>query len=197
MAVVDHLLNSGVQPSNLHLAGDSAGANLILQLISHTLHPVSSISPSPLAGKGPIGSACLISPWTALVGDTGSYEAHQDLDVVQLGTFRYWGRSYLKEIPESLRLYVQANTAPPHWFIGVERHVDRFLVTAGSDEMLRDDILELNDILTRVHPNVRLGVQAGGLHDDPIFDIAAGIKQLNPTTNLIIDWLVEGVVLNN
>lgn len=72
MAAVDHVLASGVQPSNLHLL---AGANLILQPISHTLHPLVSIPTSPLTGKGAIGSASLISPWTTLSGNTGSYEA--------------------------------------------------------------------------------------------------------------------------
>jgi hypothetical protein len=192
ITAVDHVLTSGVQPSNLHLIGDSAGANLILQLLSHTLHPLDSIAPSPLSGKTALGSACLVSPWTALTGDTGSYEANQDLDVVKLGTFRYWGRSYMEPIPESQRVYVQAGTVPSNWFKGVDRLVDRFLVTAGGSEMLRDDVVEFSEMLMKVHPDVQLDVEEGALHDEPIFDLGAGIKRLNPTTNLIIDWLVEG-----
>ncbi|ESK93228.1 alpha beta hydrolase fold protein [Moniliophthora roreri MCA 2997] len=40
-------LNRDIQPKIIHLVGDLAGGNLILQLFSHILHPLSTVPAIP------------------------------------------------------------------------------------------------------------------------------------------------------
>ncbi len=61
MLATEHILASGVDPSNLHLVGDSAGANLLTGLLSHILHPLDTVRPI-IAPKGSIKSVYLMSP---------------------------------------------------------------------------------------------------------------------------------------
>jgi len=189
ISAVQHILSSGLHPSNLHLAGDSAGANLILQFLSHALHPLPDITPAP---SGPFRGACFISPWVAIASDSESFKTNRDLDIISPGSLNHWAKTYLFPVPESQQVYAQASTVPKHWFAGVDKLVDRFLITVGEHEALKDNILELSETLKGVHSEVKVDLQPGGVHADPIFDIAAKSKKLSPVTEMIIDWLAEG-----
>ncbi|KAH8977129.1 Alpha/Beta hydrolase protein [Lactarius akahatsu] len=69
-AALTHLLQKGIPPSNIVIGGDSAGANLTLQLASHLLHPLVSI-PAPPSLSQPFAGALLISPWAGGLGLMG------------------------------------------------------------------------------------------------------------------------------
>ena len=60
---VNHLLQQGVKPSQLILAGDSAGVHLIIGLLAHITKPCPK-APAPLdLGGEQIRAAVLLSPW--------------------------------------------------------------------------------------------------------------------------------------
>ncbi|KAH7909761.1 alpha beta-hydrolase [Hygrophoropsis aurantiaca] len=199
ITATSHILSSGVQPSDLYFAGDSAGANLVLQLICHTLHPLShssSIPPSPLSldGAHAIGGMILISPWISLTCDGGSFKENTDLDIIPAWRLASWGAAYLAPIPPLQHPYVQvlAVASPESWFSGINNFVRRIFITAGEKEGLRDDVIQLSKTLSKVHTDVRIEVQPGGIHADPIFDFAAKSNKLSYVTSMIIDWLAEG-----
>ncbi|KAH7917458.1 alpha beta-hydrolase [Leucogyrophana mollusca] len=199
MAAVSHVFASGVHPSNLYLAGDSAGANLILQLVSHSLHPLTispSVSTSPLSldDSHPIGGIILVSPWISLTCDGGSFKANSDLDIIPAWRLASWGTAYLAPISPSQHPYVQVLTpaSPETWLSGIQNLVQRVFITAGGNEGLRDDVVHLSETLKKVHKDVRIEVQPGAVHADPIFDVAAKSKGLSYVTGMITDWLAEG-----
>lgn len=190
---IHHVLESGCKPQNIQIVGDSAGANLALAFLSHTLHPVDGIPLVSLPSR--IRGIYLMSPWVSLTGDTGSHAANDRTDIVGAEMFGYCGRNVFVGVPESLRVYLEASKAPAAWFGGVDGVVERVLISAGGKECLRDDIVKVADRLAAHHgEGVRLVVQEDGVHNDPFYDFLVGEKALCDLTPEIVKWVRDGFV---
>ncbi|KAF7354573.1 Abhydrolase-3 domain-containing protein [Mycena sanguinolenta] len=185
------LFDAGVEPGNLQIAGDSAGGNLALQLVSQMLHPRAGLPRlTPLA---PIRGLCLLSPWTSLTADTKSCKEFDGIDTMTRRVLRDAGAEILPGFPDDAAAFAEPAKAPESWFHGVDGLFERVLVTAGEFECMRDDIVQLSDKLKKGrHPDVELVIQDGGLHDDMFLDFMVKEKKLGPLTPLIIDWLYAG-----
>ncbi|KAF9481266.1 alpha/beta-hydrolase [Pholiota conissans] len=210
ISAVKELLASGVQPQNLVLAGDSAGALLIELLLVHTLHPIPASSekgydappPSPLTGlPNKLAGIYLMCPWIAVTGTTGSAVANSATDSVTNESQYAMGRFVLGQLPEAEQHYIQANTAPEEWFAGADALVEKVLVTSGDKENLFEDINVFVDKLTKEgfggsSERVKYIVQKDGVHDDPIQDFFAGETRpgkMSYVTPMIVDWLAERI----
>jgi acetyl esterase/lipase len=196
ISALNHLFATGVHPQNIHLVGDSAGANLILQLFSHTLHPLPAdlAPPSPLVGlSAPIKGAFLMSPWVSLASDTTSFRENDKTDVMTSKVLSEWGTQVIAPVPESSHVYLEAVKAPESWFAGVNGLVHRILITTGAKECLRDDDIAFADMLDKHHPDVKMVVQEDGVHDDPLFDFALGEPgRGSEMTQVVVEWLLAG-----
>ncbi|ESK89319.1 alpha beta hydrolase fold protein [Moniliophthora roreri MCA 2997] len=194
---LSHVLKR-VKPANLHLAGDSAGGDLILQLFSHTLHPVpnADIPPSPLDPTNPIRGAVLISPWTSMGDRTDSHVRNNETDLLSSATIVHWGKLYLENASESHLQYFKLNQAPERWFEGIDRFVDRVWLFVGGAENLQDDGEGVHERLEKVavggRPEITYELQADGVHEDPLIEISAGSKKLNEVGTKLTDWFVKG-----
>ncbi|KAF5388692.1 hypothetical protein D9757_004840 [Collybiopsis confluens] len=200
---LSHLLSSGVKQENLILIGDSAGANLILQLLGHTLHPFEGVAPSPLQrgeSSNRLGGVCLVSPWLSLDTPTQSYTLNGDYDVVDPQTMISWGKAYLEGVPQSHLPWIKPiYSGPDSWFTGLNGYTGRVLITAGGKENLLDDstglYIALKDI-AKSNWDVQLDVEEDGIHEDPIFDANFTQKrggQLGNATMKIVNWIGEGL----
>ena len=184
---VKHVLASGIQPKNLQIVGDSAGGNLVVQLLSHILHPVDNV---PLISlPAPIRGIYLMSPWLSMCGATGSHITNDGRDVVSAKTFAYCGRKVLAGVPESHYNYLEASKSPDGWFEGVAEVVDHVLITAGSNECLMDDIQTFAGKFCVHHAGAEFIVHEKGVHNDPYYDFLVAERRLSNLTPLIIDWL--------
>lgn len=190
-AAIRHLLAMGVQPKDIQVVGDSAGANLALALLSHISHPLDDVSRFTLPSR--IGGLFLMSPWVSLTGDTGSHSINDQNDVMSAKTFAYTGGKVLAGIPESQLPYLEPGKASHSWFAGIDRLIGRILVTAGSAECLRDDIDKFAEQLSSHHSGVTFIVQDNGVHTDPFYDfLVPGEKNICSLTPRILKWLAEG-----
>ncbi|KAJ7701579.1 Alpha/Beta hydrolase protein [Mycena rosella] len=187
---LEFLLAAGVQPQNLQLAGDSAGGNLIVQLLSQMLHPLPSVPeihlPAPLRG------ALLISPWVNLSADSASHRENDGRDILRRNTLARWGATILSAVPAGDRAFAEAARAPAEWFAGADRVVERVLVTAGGAECLRDDIVAFGEAFKQHHARTELVVQAGGLHEDLFLDFFVSETKFASLTPLTVEWLAAG-----
>ncbi|KAJ6506142.1 Alpha/Beta hydrolase protein [Mycena vulgaris] len=177
-------------PENLHIIGDSAGANLALQLISQMLHPRDNVP--EVRPPSPIGGLCLISPWASLTIDSKSFAEFDGIDTMTPYALGQAGMEILSGFPEADATFAEPAKASEMWFKGVNGLVRRILITAGSNECMRDDILQVGDRLKSHHPTVEVVVQKGGLHDDMFFDFLAKEKNLGTLTPLVVKWLAAG-----
>ncbi|KAJ7594135.1 Alpha/Beta hydrolase protein [Mycena floridula] len=190
---IQRLLEAGVRPENLQLAGDSAGGNLLLQLFSHMLHPHPSVPVLTL--PTPFRSAYLMSPWLSLLGERVKLvDSNSRSDIVTSITLRNWGIRVFESVPESDHPYLDAVYAPQDWFKGLDKFVGRILITAGDAECLRDADESLYKDLKLHHEQVKFVLQPEGVHDDAFLDFMLMEKDLSSLTPLILDWLTEGLV---
>ncbi|KAJ7222317.1 Alpha/Beta hydrolase protein [Mycena pura] len=187
---LDFLFAAGVKPQNLQLVGDSAGGNLILQVLSQVMHPLASVPEIRL--PGPLRGAFLISPWVSLSATSKSHTENDGRDIFTRRTLAAWGAEILKDTPPSDNAYVEAVRAPEDWFAGVERLVDRVLISSGGVELLRDDIVAFGEAFKKHHKETELVVQKDGLHEDMYFDFVLGEKKLSSLTPLTVEWLAAG-----
>jgi len=187
---LEHLISSGARPQNIQIVGDSAGGNLILQLISHILHPLEGIPRTNLSS--PIRGAYLMSPWVSLTGDAGSMTSNDDNDIIGTKCINEWGHQVLEGVPDSQLPYIYPNKAPESWFKGIDTVVDRVLITAGSAECLRDPIEVFAKQIGSLHSGADFLMQQNGVHNDPYFDFFTKEKKLGKLTPQILGWLARG-----
>ncbi|KAJ7619279.1 Alpha/Beta hydrolase protein [Roridomyces roridus] len=192
---LEFLLDAGVKPENLQLTGDSAGGNLILQLVSQILHPLPNVPLVPTL-SAPLRGILLISPWTNLTADSPSHSQNGSFDSVGPTTLSDWG-SRTKDAmtdPEREAPFVEAVRAPEGWFAGIDKLVERVLVTAGGVESLRDDVVLVGEMLKKEIPGTEVVVQPGGMHEDMYLDFSAkeDLGRLGTLTPLIVEWVAAG-----
>ena len=57
----------GIKREDIQILGDSAGATLIHEILSHILHPVTVERVPELSLSAPLGGVYMMSPWVRLV----------------------------------------------------------------------------------------------------------------------------------
>ncbi|KAF7293358.1 Abhydrolase-3 domain-containing protein [Mycena kentingensis (nom. inval.)] len=197
------LLAAGVPPSRIHLAGDSAGGNLVLQLLSHILHPHPAVP--ALSLPHPLAAAFLFSPWTTWCRGTPSWSENAALDYVPVHMIPTDSAPVLEQfgIQEEYRAFAEPGTlaldGSDAWFAGLPGTLRRVVVAAGGCECMRDDIVRLAEVLQAQakyldsEGGVQLVVQHGGLHVDMIMDFFAGDGRrgrVGSLTKMLIERLV-------
>ncbi|KAL3427090.1 hypothetical protein PVAG01_00599 [Phlyctema vagabunda] len=204
-ALMLHVLNNlHRSPKNIFMTGDSAGAHLMLSLLSHIAHPWNENHPSSssaIALKGGIpkielserlGGAILISPWVSfnLKDDSFTRNARKDCIATQAGT--QWSRAFMNSPhPHTANsdFYNQAITAPPSWWKDLT--VEEVLVVAGADEVLVDGITQFVKKLSTGLGSDRVEFLAAKdeYHDQPNLDIELGYTQDGAQSRRIKGWL--------
>lgn len=190
VVAIEHLLSTGVQPENIQIAGDSAGGNLAIQLISHILHPVVGVRPLKLPSR--IRGIYLMSPWVQLTGTEGTLTSNDDSDIIGTKCINIWGKDVLEGVPDSWLPYVEASRAPEFWFKGVDTVVERILITTGSAECFKDSIESFAKQICSVHGRATFWIQENGVHNDPFFDFLTKEAKLGRMTPQILEWFATG-----
>ncbi|PCG94922.1 Alpha/beta hydrolase fold-3 [Penicillium occitanis (nom. inval.)] len=121
-------------PSEVILAGDSAGANLCLAILSHMTHPATGAP--RLIVQEPLKAIALISPWVSFDHNWPSVRRNEHKDIEATDATALWSRIYLDVNPTNY--YTEAARAPEEWW--KEAKVQHTLVLAGEDEILLDPI---------------------------------------------------------
>lgn len=124
----------GRHPSEVILAGDSAGANLCLAILSHMTHPATGVP--RLIVQEPLKAIALISPWVSFDHNWPSVRRNKHKDIEATDATALWSRIYLDVNPTNY--YIEAVRAPEEWW--KDAKVQHTLVLAGEDEILLDPI---------------------------------------------------------
>jgi len=200
VSAIQYLFSRGIKPSNIILMGDSAGANLALQVLLHILHPlpeVPALFSSPMEdSESRFAGAYLMSPWSTLLPRENysqkSYEENATWDVIPPGKLVESGSAILSGIEDGHLPYIDSYFAPPDWYDNMGTIVKKVLITAGRHECLREDIIQFGKKVEMANErgdlDMKMVVDQHGVHDDPLFDFIGGEKKLGELTPMIISW---------
>lgn len=170
--------------------GDSAGAVIIHQVLSHILHPVEDVP--KLSLSAPFAGAYLMSPWATMLDDKILHTNAGRGDMLDPTAGAYWASKVLEGVTPSARPYVEANIAPEDWLEGVDKIVDRILISGGGLEILRDSIIKYSQTVQRHHPNAELFLDEYGIHIDPFVCFYVGELNRGKLIPFMLEWLDRG-----
>jgi acetyl esterase/lipase len=195
LVAIEHLLGKGLSPSNIIIAGDSAGGNLVLQVASQMLHPHPSLPTAPLLQE-PFGGALLISPWVEFSTDAPSYARNDKRDAMPACTYRLFEDAVRPGITPELRHHLEPGVAPRGWWNGLERVFSRVLVTAGEHEALIDQIQAAAAAITEDGvKDTMVFVLPRGVHEDFILAFMSGEGGIGDDYKLTVSWVSETLKL--
>lgn len=152
-----HLLSITGDPAKICVAGDSAGAALVLSLLLY-------LSDSELRGQLP-GFACMISPWVSIISEKNRNTASDYLDEASL---RLYGSQYIgTKVP-----YDDPMVSPGHckdlarWARSSPSKGWYFMY--GSEEVLGPETQDLIDVLRKAGQDVEAHEEQGSIHAWPV-----------------------------
>lgn len=181
------------------LAGDSAGGNLLLSVMSHILHPHPSIPELKLPSAA-FPALLLFSPAVTCSTDSaGSMQSCAKLDLLNPKLYARWismyknGTSMDREISEG-GFWGSALEAPEEWWAGLEKVTSEICVTAGGCEIFRDNIVRFVEQMRRIKggPRFELFVGEKETHDAPLDDFS-NQRPPNGSTKLAAEWVIRAL----
>ncbi|KAK4934943.1 hypothetical protein LTR10_023909 [Elasticomyces elasticus] len=146
------------------VAGDSAGGNLALALLSHISRP--SLQVPVVEVAEPVAGAVLISPWVTFATDSPCMVENRYKDCLDVVNLREWSSSYIGNAAEDN--YTTPLRADANWWASLK--VNKLYVIAGGDELFADDIARFADRIKAVLNNVEFFSSPGEAHDSPVLD---------------------------
>jgi acetyl esterase/lipase len=192
---IQHLISQGTKPENIHIAGESAGGGLVLQLLSHLLHPIPpslSVPSLNLSEGAKLGSLCIMSPIVSLKTTTASHQENTDKDVLPSCS---WGELFEYASPflktsDAAGPYAEAWTASEGWFSGADTVAKRVFISVGEYECMRDDVV---DVMNKFPNGAYLTtfVEKKGVHNSQYLDCMAG--EAGELAVKIADWVKESL----
>ncbi|KAI0265812.1 alpha/beta-hydrolase [Gloeopeniophorella convolvens] len=189
-AAITHLLGRGIAPSHIIVGGDSVGGNLTLGLGAHIMRPLASI-PAPPVLSEPLGGALLNSAWATFNTYAPSYKRNDALDMVPSSAYAFLAQQIGPGITPELRDYVEPGTAPASWFEGLDRVYGRVLVTAGENEALFDQIIDLKGKLEQHVRDTSTFVEPGGVHMNAMDAFWVGEGRSGQDFYKMVSWISE------
>lgn len=164
VAALNHLLKSGIDPSNIVVGGDSAGGNLTAQLLGHILHPNPRVDPVRLSK--PLLAAFAVSPWVSGRISNPSFEDNGNIDMLSpsmiLKSTRRLveGTGYETEESQGHGWAMPVDVGDT-WFDGLSKATRSLYVTVGRQEILRDQGVVFAETIRRRNSDVHVRLEVG------------------------------------
>ena len=134
LEALGYILRAGGRlPSDLVLGGDSAGANLVLGLLSHFSHPNDEIYTGPSLTES-LRGVILLGPWVSFDPDWPSVEKNKCKDCITVIPTTVNQKWFLGTREKNN--YNEPINAPFAWWRGVMAR--KILFIAGEDEIMVD-----------------------------------------------------------
>jgi acetyl esterase/lipase len=122
--------------SDIILAGDSAGGNMALAVLSQTMHPSNDFPDLKLPEGEKLKALVLVAPWVSFRTDWPSADSNRYKDLVSTSAATMWSTDYLAG--RETTPFAEAILAPADWW--KDPKVEQILCVAGSEELLIDPI---------------------------------------------------------
>jgi len=173
-------------PSDLILAGDSAGGNLLAGLLSHILHPHPGVQAIDLNSTA-FRAALFLSPWVSFDTSHPSYARNAQSDMFDHVPLETWSSAFLgSNKRQGIRMgdsYSEPLIAEPSWWNGVHKVVSQVMIWGGGGEILIDGIKAFAEKFSEgwtsgggAPGNVRVIIEDKMCHEEMVVDVILGYK---------------------
>ncbi|KIW17959.1 hypothetical protein PV08_05154 [Exophiala spinifera] len=163
------ILDSGTRPSDIVVAGDSAGGNMCLGIVSHILHPLEGIP--PLGLREPLAGVLLISPWVSFDEDASSYKENVNLDICSPELLHAMADAY---VPAVRNNWTDPYLAESFWWKGFP--AKEVLNLCGGHELLKDYVLSVGRALSQAGVDIKTVECPLHVHVECILDAQVGLS---------------------
>jgi acetyl esterase/lipase len=171
------------------IAGDSAGGNLSLAVLSHLLHTHPGVQSLPKETK--LGAAMLVSPWASFSQTRLSWTSNVKSDALDKPTIRIWERNFMGSAKSNG--YTEAAEASSDWWKGLSSVVEQISVLSGEKEIIRDDVRALVENMKVHNPALVYFEAKGEAHDVIIMDRMFGFKEELASEEFVKRWLLSNL----
>jgi acetyl esterase/lipase len=190
-AAIQHLLESH-KPSEILFGGDSAGGNLSLAVLAHLRKPHPRVPPIVAANEGSLvfRAAMCLSPRCANVRTAPSYKINALKDVTVEKNMKAIAESWQPVGGLGDREVWASPTEGGKEFWKIV-HAERVLLTAGGDEVYRDDIQALAEQMeasSQPGSRVQFALCPGEIHVQAIGDLLTGTTD-GVMLARVLEWL--------
>ncbi|EXJ95141.1 hypothetical protein A1O1_00260 [Capronia coronata CBS 617.96] len=184
---VEYVLTGLKRPaSDIILAGDSAGGNMCLAVLSQIMHPSSQIPELKLAEGDKLKALVLVAPWVSFRTDWPSVKLNGYKDLLDDYAGQKWSQDYLAGKETSP--YAEAVLAPADWW--KDPKVEQLIAIAGADEVLIDPINAWVEKYKSVNPDtITYVVGTHETHIEPIIQLRFGNAPETETGKAIKAWM--------
>jgi acetyl esterase/lipase len=124
--------------SQIILAGDSAGGNMCLAVLSQIMHPSADFPELKLGEGEKLKAIVAVAPWVSFRLEWPSEEKNRYKDLVSHYAGNKWATDYLAGKPTTP--YAEPLTAPADWW--KDAKVEQILAVSGANEVILDSIDE-------------------------------------------------------
>jgi acetyl esterase/lipase len=177
VAVMKYVMEElSIAPPRILIAGDSAGANLCLEVLSHALHSHPSPIVQKLELKEKLKGALLICPWVDFRHDSAGFQRNRYKDAIGKKTLDRWAKHFLGSAEADG--YNQPLRAPSGWYQRLGDILTDVKILGGGDEVMIDDILAFAKILEEEWSREKVTVEVipGECHDSFMLDRMLGYR---------------------
>ncbi|KAI9376175.1 Alpha/Beta hydrolase protein [Aspergillus egyptiacus] len=184
-ALLRHTLTVlGRRPEDILLAGDSAGGNLLLALVSHTVHQHPQVDPLDLPGK--LAGVALLSPWVTFDSSADAMRRNLHRDILALPVLKKWAAIFQGGAASDF--YLEPLSAPSDWWQGFP--AKEVLIMAGGDELFVDDIAKFSKQFDAANSQTVTKIVRGEAHDHPVMEFV--VKEPQSEQRRIFEaWILE------
>ncbi|KAL4886706.1 Alpha/Beta hydrolase protein [Aspergillus karnatakaensis] len=182
-----YLLDSkDLDPEDVILGADSAGANLAIALMSHIVHPHPAVPHIQLPLGKKLAGTFFFSPWVNFGNEAPSMKSNFDKDFISEAYLRASSSLFLGGAPvDNYNTPLRATSA---WWQDIP--VQSMCIVAGEYEMLRDDIVAWTNTVQIHKPHFELYIEPGGIHTTAVFDRALKLGMACSEERLR-EWVIE------
>ncbi|CZR69840.1 uncharacterized protein PAC_19740 [Phialocephala subalpina] len=192
VSTTQHLLKTRPAES-ISFSGDSIGGMLILALLLHPTHPHPSVPPLSLLPGSRFNSTFLISPGSPIATSTPSMLENEGKDIFTLAGLQQTHDIVNASLEPGIDFpnpWILASSVEGKWWKGLP--VGEVVVTAGGNELLRDDILAVGERIKRYHDReVVVFCGEGEVHCGPLVDLLMGVEEDKACTKLWKQWFQD------
>ncbi|KAL0468292.1 alpha/beta-hydrolase [Neurospora intermedia] len=156
-----YLLKLGVRPRDLVIGGDSAGANLAAQVMSHLLHPHADARKIALPLEERIAGVFAVSPWVSARTDDQSMADNALIDmlspvIMEKAVQELFGNhnKYNAEKKRGQGWAMPADVDTGAWYKGLGKFVEKVYVTLGTQEVFRDQSIVFAEGIRKTNPDI-------------------------------------------